>query len=150
MSEFVEQLKYVLCSTVYVRNSESKFLLLFHRKLNKWVPPGGKIACDEMPPDAAIRECFEETGLRIELIGDRPVMVTELLKPIGIEYNNPEPPNMPHLDFIYFGKPVGDNNINININEAIDIKWFSLDQISKLDTFEAVYVWCHRYQNLRC
>ena len=72
MISSTNQLSYVICSTVYVKNSEDKFLLLLHRKLNKWVPPGGKLEYDEMPNDAAVRECFEETGIKIKLLGDAP------------------------------------------------------------------------------
>jgi len=32
-----------------------------------WEFPGGKILPDESPVDAAVRECFEETGLRVRV-----------------------------------------------------------------------------------
>jgi mutator protein MutT len=32
-----------------------------------WEFPGGKILAEEQPADAAVRECFEETGLRIRV-----------------------------------------------------------------------------------
>jgi mutator protein MutT len=40
-----------------------------------WEFPGGKIQADETPAAAAIRECREETGLSIELLGAYPDVV---------------------------------------------------------------------------
>src|SRR3712207_2907004 len=50
---------------------EGKVLLHFHRKLGMWLPPGGHIERDELPDDAALREVYEETGLRVALVGER-------------------------------------------------------------------------------
>ena len=51
---------------------DGKVLLIHHRKLDKWLPLGGHIELDEDPEQAAIREAKEESGLEVDLIGDRP------------------------------------------------------------------------------
>src|ERR1700722_549788 len=51
---------------------DGKILLIHHRKLNKWLPLGGHIELDEEPEIAALREAKEESGLDVELIGERP------------------------------------------------------------------------------
>jgi mutator protein MutT len=33
-----------------------------------WEFPGGKVRADELPADAAVRECFEETGLEVQVL----------------------------------------------------------------------------------
>src|SRR5256885_16696101 len=51
---------------------DGKILLIHHRKLNAWLPLGGHIELDEEPEQAALREAKEESGLDVELIGERP------------------------------------------------------------------------------
>jgi len=49
-----------------------RVLVIHHRKLDKWLPLGGHIELDEDPEQAALREAREESGLDVELIGERP------------------------------------------------------------------------------
>ena len=61
-------------ATVYILNEE-RVLLIQHRKLGKWLPPGGHIDPNETPPEAAKREVLEETGLEVELIQQENVWI---------------------------------------------------------------------------
>jgi len=49
----------------------AKVLLVHHRQLDKWLPLGGHIELDEDPEQAALREAKEESGLEVELLGER-------------------------------------------------------------------------------
>ncbi|MDR1426031.1 MAG: NUDIX domain-containing protein [Rickettsiales bacterium] len=52
------------CVTVYTYNCESdRFIFVRHKKLRRWLPPGGHVEPNEIPDDAARREVFEETGI---------------------------------------------------------------------------------------
>lgn len=51
---------------------DGQVLLIHHRKLDKWLPLGGHIELDEDPEIAALREAKEESGLDVELLGERP------------------------------------------------------------------------------
>jgi 8-oxo-dGTP pyrophosphatase MutT (NUDIX family) len=45
---------------------EGRVLLAQHRDTGLWVTIGGAIEPDETPADAAVRECWEETGMLVE------------------------------------------------------------------------------------
>lgn len=47
---------------------DNKVLLVKHKKLGVWLNPGGHIDENELPHQAAEREFFEETGVRVRAI----------------------------------------------------------------------------------
>ncbi len=51
---------------------DGRVLVIHHRNLDKWLPLGGHIELDEEPEAAALREAREESGMEIELLGERP------------------------------------------------------------------------------
>lgn len=44
-------------------------VLLKHKRLGVWLQPGGHVDPGETPWEAARRECWEETGLEVALVG---------------------------------------------------------------------------------
>ena len=55
---------HVTASAVVARPDGSAFLVVFHRKLSRWLQPGGHTEEeDESAFDAALREAREETGI---------------------------------------------------------------------------------------
>ena len=93
-------------------------LLHWHRKLGRWLPPGGHVEPDELPDEAAIRETLEEAGIEIELlegmpipgVSDQPALQEgprRLAQPLGIQLED-IPANHPthqHVDLIYLARP---------------------------------------------
>ena len=140
-----EKENYALCSTVYLKNHEDKFLLIKHKKLEKWVPPGGKLEPYELPHDAAFRECWEETGLEVEFLAESLSFQSEILQPRGIEYNTASLPNASHLDFIFFAQPKSSQKITLSTFEATEARWYTLGNISELNTFPSIYYWCKTF-----
>lgn len=45
-------------------------LMVHHRRIGAWLPPGGHIDGGELPHEAAEREVFEETGIEVEVISE--------------------------------------------------------------------------------
>lgn len=138
-----------ICVTTYVINEKGKFLMISHKKLGKWLPPGGKVNNDETPDQAAIRECYEETGVKIELVGDK-CIPTGLCPPIGCQLNSMSD-RVDHVDLLYLGVANGYDPLKVSEREASDIAWMSIEEVKKLDTFTNVIQRCeYIYNNFFC
>lgn len=145
-------------ATVYILNHD-KVLLLYHRKLNKWLPPGGHVELNETPAEAARREVKEETGLEIEFILQENIWINEwnansferpylcLLEEIPAYQNIP---SHQHMDMIYVAKPF---NLNIQPVTSEKYSWFNLEELAKMkldvDIFkETLNVIKHLFQSV--
>src|SRR5687767_8768669 len=84
---------------------EGRTLLLLHRKLGKWLPPGGHIDQHELPDVAALREVKEETGLDVALldVGSPLGPVRRLAQPLCILQEQISPGHE-HIDLIYVAR----------------------------------------------
>lgn len=135
--------------TTYIYDQKNeKFLFVLHKKLNKWVAPGGHIDDNENPEVAALREAKEETGLDVRLIGNRFPEESDLMRPYGIQLNIISDEHE-HFDLIYLAFPVVDTATILNKEESYDIKWFTLDEITNplFNSFEKNKKWCSYFHN---
>lgn len=124
---------------------EGKVLLHHHRKLGMWLPPGGHIEEDEIPDEAAVREVFEETGLRVALVGDRREDVSDpvqLRRPAGVQLENIGPEHQ-HIDLIYFARPTGSTDIGRDFSED-KAGWYGPEDWDALPVNLEVRGWCER------
>ena len=106
---------------------KGKVLLVHHRKLNKWLPLGGHVELDEDPEQAALRETYEESGLKVKLAGEKPKLKTSgsrfLTTPRFLDVHRISR-NHEHIGLIYFAKPVG-GKLKLSKKEHKKITWFS-------------------------
>ena len=131
-------------ATVIVTNTHNEVLLLWHERLQSWLPPGGHIEENEIPEEAAIRECKEETGLDIEIIGDWDTDVFMHAKTEGRMQKKPlmmqvqHIPAYPvknqaaheHLDFTFLGKLLCEADAKTMSNyENNNVQWFTKEAI---------------------
>jgi 8-oxo-dGTP pyrophosphatase MutT (NUDIX family) len=124
---------------------EGKVLLHHHRKLGMWLPPGGHIERDELPDEAAGREVFEETGIRVELTGERREDVEDPLqlhRPAGVQLENIGRGHQ-HIDLIYFARPQGPTEIRQQF--SVDkVGWYGPDEWDGMAVNAEVRGWCER------
>ena len=124
---------------------EGKVLLHHHRKLDMWLPPGGHIEKDELPDDAALREVWEETGIRVALVGERREDVedpVQLHRPAGIQLEDIGPGHQ-HIDLIYFARPIGSTDIHEDFVPD-KVGWYASDDWDVMEVNAEVRGWCER------
>ncbi len=124
---------------------EKKVLLHRHRKLGMWLPPGGHIEENELPDEAAVREVFEETGLRVELVSERRQDIfdpVQLHRPAGVQLENIGPGHQ-HVDLIYFARPIGSIEIAESYSED-RVGWYGSKEWDEMPLNLEVRGWCER------
>ena len=127
------------CASVFLINPEDKRILLVkHKKFNKWVQPGGHIEDEETPEEAALRETYEETGIKVKLLGERFPREDDCIKPLGIQRNRNKEGDV-HIDIIYAGVPVNDVEGHIS-DESIDLHWFTRKELDYIDLFPDIKI----------
>lgn len=142
-------------ATAIVMNEErNRALLLWHKRLQRWMPPGGHMDPDETPDEAALREAKEETGLDMRIIGEEQEDFYRntgyegriLKKPFAffLERIPPCPergePEHEHIDFIFRAHPVdAQRDLILCAEEHDHIRWFTREEIEELDTSDEIY-----------
>jgi 8-oxo-dGTP pyrophosphatase MutT (NUDIX family) len=113
---------------------DGRVLLIHHRKLDKWLPLGGHIELDEDPEMAALREAKEESGLDVELLGERPPTTEPgtraLMAPRFLDIHRISDTHE-HIGMIYWARPKG-GNVQLAAEEHYDIRWRSAAELDTL------------------
>ncbi len=110
---------------------QNKVLLIFHKKLKKWLPIGGHIELNEDPDEALFREVEEECGLKIEVVGNKPNIKSEgtkfLYPPVFLDIHNITDIHK-HVGLYYFARAKSDKFV-LNKKEHDDIRWFNKEDL---------------------
>lgn len=141
-------------ATAFIVDSKKRTLLLWHKRLQRWMPPGGHLGPDETPDEAAKRECKEETGLDVEIIGDdqpdlfhsnasegrmlkKPIAM--LLEEIPASEQRQEPAHQ-HMDFLFLARPLDESQaIKIAEAESEKMRWFTRADVESLDETTQIF-----------
>jgi 8-oxo-dGTP pyrophosphatase MutT (NUDIX family) len=126
---------------------DDKALLLFHKKQQMWLNPGGHIELDENIVEALYRELEEETGLTKDdtslvlpyddnLSFDRDPETNETQPvPFDIDIHQTTPGGHRHIDlsYIFVSKTA---EVKLEEEGATDIKWFTVEEMRALPDME--------------
>lgn len=114
--------------------AEDRVLMVHHRKLEKWLPLGGHIELDEDPEVAAVREALEESGLEVELVGERPPTTgpgtRALIAPRFLDIHRINETHE-HIGMIYWARPKR-GDLVLAMEEHHDIRWCSAADLDGL------------------
>ena len=100
-------------------------------KLKKWLPVGGHIDADEAPDDALKREFEEETGLTVEVLGERFGSVCEGVKRVLAVPFAANVHNVGDHDHygLFYGCRVTGGELERNERELNEVKWFAPEEL---------------------
>ena len=117
---------------------DQRTLLLHHRKLGMWLPPGGHIDPHELPDQAALREVREESGLEVELLTQGYLLghVRVLPQPHCVLLEDISPGHQ-HIDLIYFARVSG-GALAPAEREARAARWYSWEALDDPDIAEDI------------
>lgn len=112
-------------SALVVERGTSRFVVLHHTKLRKWLQPGGHADGEADMPASARREAAEETGL------DGLVVAVPV---VDLDIHLVEPPGEPaheHLDLRFLVvAPAG--SALVGNHESTAIRWATVDELDDL------------------
>lgn len=127
------------CASIFVINPETKNILLVkHREFKKWVQPGGHLEHNETPEEAAVREVYEETQIKVKVLGERFPREDDFIRPLGIQCNRKD--GYMQIDVLYFGIPIGNTEPVVDDDETIAARWFSREELEDLNVFEDIKI----------
>lgn len=127
---------------------EDHVLLVFHKRLAAWVPPGGHIEPHEVPEETAVREILEETGVSVRIVGESVdngnnlgqancLDAFFLTQPAYIQCvtAHEKAGDFYHIDLAFACLPVDTNDglpKVISNSEVEDVRWVPVDALDKL------------------
>ncbi len=113
---------------------DGKVLLIHHRKLDRWLPLGGHIELEEDPEAAALREAREESGLDVELLGERPPTTgpgtRALMAPRFLDIHRINETHE-HIGMIYWARPRA-GEVKLAASEHHAIRWAGAEELDQL------------------
>jgi 8-oxo-dGTP pyrophosphatase MutT (NUDIX family) len=143
---------------------EGKLLLVKHKKVGFWLSPGGHVEANELPHQAAVREFWEEAGIRVQAKAFGHIVANEKTEYVPSPFSsnlhwvcrdnyehrtNGKPLTEyaqkhwkkgceQHFNLLYLMEPTGSLEFTQNMEESDGIGWFTLDEVLALDTAEQI------------
>ena len=156
MMDHLEQAAKICQTATGILLVDHRVLLIKHKKLGTWLSPGGHVEEGEFLHEAAEREFFEETGLKVQAINpftkdiNNQALTGSIFQPTPITINlhwvsesnyreriagRKQHDTMwangceQHLNFSFLVKATAGLKFKQNIEETDGIAWFSLAEV---------------------
>ena len=107
-----------------VFNENNEILLIQEKADNRWAMPGGWADVGYSPSEVAVKECFEEAGLKVE--------TSKLLAVLDKQKQN-MPPAFEYVYKIFLLCTKLNDNISVG-SETSDVSWFDEQNLPELST----------------
>lgn len=143
---------------------QDKVLLVKHKKVGFWLCPGGHMEDNELPHQAAEREFWEETNIKVKSRPFGLMKVSQEVQAVPASFANDvhwvcqdnyehRVNGKPlteyalkhwkngceqHFNFMYLMEPVADVEFQENVEETDGIAWFTAEEVTALDTHEQI------------
>jgi ADP-ribose pyrophosphatase YjhB (NUDIX family) len=103
---------YAVGTSPWVSRADGRVLLVRHSYKDGWSTPGGFVDRRERAEDGAVREVWEETGLRIALVGEPAVVIDHVGR---------------HVEYIIRARPLDEADADLvrpTSPEIVEARWF--------------------------
>jgi 8-oxo-dGTP pyrophosphatase MutT (NUDIX family) len=119
------RLLWIASARAVVVNTEGHVLLGRYADTGAWGLPGGIIEPGEQPADAAVRECFEETGV---------IAVPKILTSVSVSQpeTHPNSDQTQHLEVTFRCRAAG-GEVSPRDGEFTDVRWHPLQALPYID-----------------
>lgn len=146
MTKVTSSSRHLTASMVVVDARVDKVLLVWHKATGTLMFPGGHIDQDESPIEAALREVYEETGLKAQPLGpalDLPGMTWQPSPWITAVIPAPAKPDRPgkpaepahsHIDLLFVGTADSQEPPKPMLSEVSYARWVPVTKLASLDT----------------
>lgn len=116
---------------------KNRVLLRMHDKYKMWLSVGGHIELDEDPEEAALREVKEETGLDIELYGEKPdykdadYLALKTPQFVGKHFVSDK---HQHVTFVYFAKAFTNQTSDsvLDHEKGVEMRWVNKEELEAM------------------
>jgi len=123
---------HVTGSALLIHPDGTKFLLMHHRKLDRWLQPGGHCDGDENVLNVAIKEAQEESGIQSI------TPITEDIFDVDVHMIPANSRDEAHLHYdVRFLLRAGDANF-IQNPESKELRWVELSRYHELDLLPSI------------
>jgi len=115
------------CGAVIYRTMDEiiEFLCISHRNDGHWGFPKGHVEKNESEEQTAVREVFEETGLKVTLMDGFRVSVEYLIKKETMK------------EVVFFLAEEKYQTVNIEVDEIVDYKWLNFEHTKQLLSYKS-------------